>query len=140
MRLRFLFVSFLGLAWVGNAATFTVTTGNGQPDPFDLQNAIESLGTPMPLSKSCVRGIPVDHVAAGAPTGELLTSPVRDGKGQPSPELNQYGVGVDCHSGFFQICILILYGREHRKLERKVPALWDELIAALDKIKGACSA
>jgi transposase len=59
-----------------------------------------------------------------------LTSPVLDGKGQPSQELNHYGVGVDCHSGFFQICILIPNGREHRKLEQKVPALWTELRAA----------
>lgn len=59
-----------------------------------------------------------------------MTSPVLDGKGQPSRELNQYGVGVDCHSGFFQICILIPSGREHRKLEQKVSALWDELRAA----------
>jgi transposase len=59
-----------------------------------------------------------------------LTSPVHDGKGQPSLVLNQYGVGVDCHSGFFQICVLIPNGREHRKLEQKVLARWNELRAA----------
>ncbi len=59
-----------------------------------------------------------------------MTFPLCDGKGQPSLELNQYGVGVDCHSGFFQICILIPSGREYQKLERKVPALWDELRTA----------
>jgi hypothetical protein len=59
-----------------------------------------------------------------------LTSPVGDGKGQPSLVLNQYGVGVDCHSGFFQICALIPNGREYRKLEQKVLARWNELRAA----------
>ena len=66
-------------------------------------------------------------VSHTAPTGELLTSPVLDGKGQPSQELNQYGVGVDCHSGFFQDCVLIPNGREQLKFECKVPALWVEL-------------
>jgi transposase len=69
-------------------------------------------------------------VSHTAPTGELLTSPVDDGKGQPSQELYQYGVGVDCHSGFFQICVLIPNAREYRKLEQKVLARWDELRAA----------
>jgi len=59
-----------------------------------------------------------------------LTSPVLGGKEQPSQELNQYGVGVDCHSSFFQICILIPNGREHRRFEQKVPALWNELHTA----------
>src|SRR5206468_6560597 len=36
----------------------------------------------------------------------------------------------DCHSGFFQICVLIPNGRELCKLERKVAALWNELRAA----------
>jgi hypothetical protein len=69
-------------------------------------------------------------VSHTAPTGELLTSPIFDGKGQPSQELNQYGVGVDCHSSFFQVCLLIPKGRELRKIERKVPARWNELRAA----------
>jgi transposase len=59
-----------------------------------------------------------------------LTSPVLDGKGQPSQVLNQYGVGVDCHSEFFQICVLIVDGREHRRFEQKVLARWNELRAA----------
>ena len=59
-----------------------------------------------------------------------MTSPVLDGKGQPSQELNQYGVGVDCHSSFFQVCVLIPNGREQLKFEWKVPALWGELRTA----------
>jgi transposase len=61
-----------------------------------------------------------------------LTSPVLDGKGQPSQELNHYGVGVDCHSRFFQVCILIPSGRQIQQFERKVQMLWSELRAAHD--------
>lgn len=59
-----------------------------------------------------------------------MTSPIFDGKGQRSQELNQYGVGVDCHSAFFQICLLIPDNGELKKFERKVPARWNELRAA----------
>ena len=69
-------------------------------------------------------------VSHTAPTGELLTSPVVDGKGQPSQELNQYGVGVDCHSAFVQICVLIPDRREIQKIECKVSTLWSELRSA----------
>jgi hypothetical protein len=75
------------------------------------------------LSQSCALGgfqLAVSHTA---PTGELLTSPVVDGKGQPSQELNQYGVGVDCHSTFLQICVLIPDRFEIQKIERKVCTL-----------------
>jgi transposase len=60
----------------------------------------------------------------------LLSSPKPDGKGQPSLTLHRYGVGVDCHSRFFQVCILIPEGTEILKIERKVPATWPELHAA----------
>jgi transposase len=63
-----------------------------------------------------------------------LTFPL-EGKGQPmSRELDQYGVGVDCHSGFFQICILVPDRGGRREWEQKVPALWDELRAAHARI------
>ena len=45
------------------------------------------------------------HGALGAPTGELLSSPVIRGQEQHLLTLNDYGLGVDCHSGFFQICV-----------------------------------
>jgi hypothetical protein len=54
-------------------------------------------------------------VSHTAPTGELLTAPFLKGKEQPSQRLNEYGVGVDCHSGFFQICVLIPNDRELKK-------------------------
>jgi transposase len=69
-------------------------------------------------------------VSHTAPTGELLTAPFLKGKEQPSQRLNEYGVGVDCHSGFFQICVLIPNDRELKKVEQKVPALWSALRAA----------
>ena len=59
-----------------------------------------------------------------------MPSPIPDGKGQPSLTLHRYGVGVDCHSRFFQVCVLIPKGTEIVKLERKVPALWPELRTA----------
>ncbi len=59
-----------------------------------------------------------------------MPSPKPGEKGQPSIALHQYGVGVDCHSRFFQVCLLIPSGTEIVKIERKVPALWPELRAA----------
>jgi len=59
-----------------------------------------------------------------------LPSPIPDGKGRPSVTLHRYGVGVDCHSRFFQVCILIPQGTEIVKIERNVPALWPEMRAA----------
>lgn len=84
----------------------------------------------MPLSKSCVKGIPVDHVAAGAPTGELLPSPQLEVTGQPKQLLFEYGLGVDCHSQFFQICLYINRGKELLCREWKVPARWPDLALA----------
>jgi transposase len=60
----------------------------------------------------------------------LLPSPIPDGKGQPSLTLHRYGVGVDCHSRVFQVCILIPQGTEIVRIERDVPALWPALRAA----------
>jgi len=65
-----------------------------------------------------------------------LPSPTTDGKGQPSLTLHRYGIGVDCHSRFFQVCVLIPNGTEIVKAERKVPALWPELRAAKAWIVG----
>jgi hypothetical protein len=56
--------------------------------------------------------------------------PSSDGKGQPSLTLYRYGVGVDCHSRFFQVCVLIPNGTEIVQIEQKVPAVWPEVRAA----------
>ncbi len=63
-----------------------------------------------------------------------MPSPIPDGKGQSSLTLHRYGVGVDCHSRFFQVCVLIPNGTEIVKIERRVPALWPELRAAKEWI------
>ena len=59
-----------------------------------------------------------------------MPSPISDGTGQPSLTLHRYGVGVDCHSRFFQVCVLIPNGTEIVKIERNVPALWPAMRAA----------
>src|SRR5437660_11103770 len=72
---------------------------------------------------------PVSRVAPPAPTGELLPSPIPDGKGRPSLPLHRYGVGVDCHSRFCQVCILIPQCTELARIEPHAPALWPALRA-----------
>ena len=59
-----------------------------------------------------------------------MPSPTPKGEVQPSLTLHRYGVGVDCHSRFFQVCILIPGGTEIVRIEEKVPALWPKLRAA----------
>jgi transposase len=63
-----------------------------------------------------------------------LPSPIPNGQGQSSLTLHRYGVGVDCHSRFFQVCVLIPNGTEIIKIERHVPALLPELRAAKEWI------
>lgn len=59
-----------------------------------------------------------------------MPSPIADGKGQSSLSLHRYGVGVDCHSRFFQVCVLIPTSSQILKIERRVPASWPEIRAA----------
>jgi transposase len=70
------------------------------------------------------------HGAPGAPTGELLSSPVIEGQEQHLLTLNDYGLGVDCHSGFFQICVLLSNGKSLVTHEITVRAVWPELVKA----------
>jgi hypothetical protein len=70
----------------------------------------------------------VDHGAPGARTGELLSSPHLKGQEQHLLTLNDYGLGVDCHSGFFQICLLLSTGKSLVTHEITVRALWPELM------------
>jgi transposase len=72
----------------------------------------------------------VDHGAPGAPTGDLLSSPVLKGQEQHLLTLNDYGLGVDCHSGFFQICLLVSTGKSLVTHEITVRAVWPELMKA----------
>ena len=63
-----------------------------------------------------------------------MPSPTPGVKEQPSLTLHRYGVGVDCHSRFFQVCVLIPEGTEIVRIERSVPALWSEMRAAKEWI------
>ena len=72
----------------------------------------------------------MDHGAPGAPTGELLSSPHCKGQEQHQLKLNDYGLGVDCHSRFFQICLLVNTGKSLVTNEITVRAVWPELMKA----------
>jgi transposase len=70
------------------------------------------------------------HVASSAPTGELLPSPNGGGNGQHDHKVFPYGVGIDCHSAFFEVCVLVPQGAELATNRQKVLAEWPELRAA----------
>ena len=48
--------------------------------------------------------------------------------------LNNYGVGIDCHSKFIQICILVKHGDEIRQYEESYSTSWIDLSHAKDWI------
>jgi transposase len=79
----------------------------------------------------------VDHGAPGARTGELLSSPQLKGQEQHSLTLNDYGLGVDCHSGFFQICVLVSTEKSLLTHEITVRAVWPELMKAKHTVLSA---
>jgi transposase len=81
----------------------------------------------------------VDHGAPGAPTGELLSSPYCEGQEQQKLKLNDYGLGVDCHSGFFQICLLVNTGKSLVIHEITVRAVWPELMNAKQTVLSVLS-
>ena len=70
------------------------------------------------------------HVASAAPTGELLPSPNDGGHGQHDRKVYPYGVGIDCHSEFFEICVLIPQAAGLMTSRLKVRAEWPQLCAA----------
>ncbi len=67
------------------------------------------------------------HVASAAPTGELLPSPNGGGHGQHDRAVFPYGVGIDCHSKFFEICVHVLAGNQLATHRLKVSAEWGQL-------------
>jgi hypothetical protein len=69
------------------------------------------------------------HVASAAPTGELLPSP-HGGNGQHDHKVFPYGVGIDCHSAFFELCVLVPQGAELTTSRLKVFAEWPQLRTA----------
>ena len=72
------------------------------------------------------------HVASAAPTGELLPSPNGGGNGQHDRAVFPYGVGIDCHSKFFEICIHVLAGNQLATHRLKVSAEWEQLKGGRD--------
>jgi transposase len=69
-----------------------------------------------------------------------LSSPSLEGQEQQQLKLYDYGLGVDCHSGFFQICLLVNTGQSLVTNEITVRALWPEIIKARQTILSALSA
>src|SRR5437762_9766945 len=67
------------------------------------------------------------HVASAAPTGELLPSPNAGGNGQHDRKVFPYGVGIDCHSKFFEICVHVLVGNQLATYRLRVSADWGQL-------------
>jgi transposase len=67
----------------------------------------------------------------------LLSSPDLEGQERQQLKLNDYGLGVDCHSGFFQICLLVNTGKALVPHEITVRALWPELMKAKQTILSA---
>jgi hypothetical protein len=53
-----------------------------------------------------------------------LSSPHCEGQEQHQLKLNDYGLGVDCHSRFFQICLLVNTGKSLVTNEITVRAVW----------------
>jgi transposase len=70
------------------------------------------------------------HVASAAPTGELLPSPHDGEHGQHDRKVYPYGVGIDCHSKFFEICVLVPQATDLTTSRLKVNAEWPQLCAA----------
>ena len=66
-------------------------------------------------------------VASAAPTGELLPSPKGGGYGQHDRAVFPYGVGIDCPSKFFEICIHVLARNQLATHRLKVSAEWEQL-------------
>jgi hypothetical protein len=66
-----------------------------------------------------------------------LSSPDLEGQERQQLKLNDYGLGVDCHSGFFQICLLVNTGKALVPHEITVRALWPELMKAKQTILSA---
>ena len=55
---------------------------------------------------------------------------------QTAQVLHPYGVGVDVHSRFIQVCVLVNAGTEVVRHERTFQTTWPEFARALDWIKG----
>lgn len=55
---------------------------------------------------------------------------------QTAQVLHPYGVGVDVHSRFIQVCVVVNAGTEVHRHERRFQTTWPEFARALEWIKG----
>ena len=67
----------------------------------------------------------------------LVVLPRLQGQEQHQLKLNDYGLGVDCHSRFFQICVLVSTGKSLVTHEITVRAVWPELMKAKQTVLSA---
>ena len=56
------------------------------------------------------------------------------GSGESVQPLNNYGVGIDCHSKFIQVCVLVKHGNEIRQYEETFETSWVRMKQAKDWI------
>lgn len=52
--------------------------------------------------------------------------------GEVVRQLHPYGVGIDCHSKFIQVCVLVQQGPQVVQYEREFQTTWPELVKARD--------
>jgi hypothetical protein len=50
--------------------------------------------------------------------------------GVPTQVLHDYGIGIDCHSQFIQVCVLVRVRKEVVRFEREFRTTWTDLLAA----------
>jgi len=68
-------------------------------------------------------------MASLTPTEDLFHTP-DSGVGEPVQTLKDYGVGIDTHSRFIQVCVLRKKGHEVLKTEKEFSTDWRDLLAA----------
>ena len=87
-----------------------------------------------PLAQARNPGLAIADMAPRAPTVEWS----RD---RPVEQqiLREYGVGIDCHSRFIQVCVLVNHGGSVTRVEREFSTDWGDICNAkawaLDQLK-----
>ena len=51
-------------------------------------------------------------------------------QGENVQPLNSYGVGVDCHSKFIAVCVMVMHNKDVIKFDRQFTTAWDDLLEA----------
>lgn len=73
-----------------------------------------------------------DAMVQDSPNSRIVPPPATDGV--KHLEFKPYGVGIDCHSRFIQVCVLKRHATETDKYEAKFGVTWGELGKARDWI------